>query len=473
MTDRKHRRPDLKRWRQSRWLRSPWLRSPWLRTLLLMGVYIGVIYALMVQFIGPVYSYIGYTYTPPSPWRNTIVIVLLLGLSLVMPHEITRPSRFVLWMHFLLATAPSMLVPQFTSGVDQDLALEFAVVVALGWLLVVAATSATAWAWVRRRGRALASRLERVRPRRLAFSRGRATTALIVLCLAMDAFLVAQFGLRGSLSSLTQVRDVRLAYREELATVLPGTAYVLLTLGNVVGPLTLMRSLTDRRWVGVGVGVLGQVLVYSIAGYKMVLLSIPALLILFAWHHYQRPARSSLFLGGVVGLMTLAWAAFVVVGSRALAFLFVLRMVLAPGNLSAAYLSIFHDRDPLYWGYSFLSRFVDYPYSKTPNYLVGELFRHDPETSANVNLFGDGFISMRWGGMLLECVVLAGLLLALDAAARRTRTVESCAAVLLPTFALANSNVFTSLTTHGFLAAVALLGLLTLCQKPEPTVGEP
>jgi hypothetical protein len=438
----------------------------------LMVVYLGVLYHLMVKFIAPTYTYLGYTYEAPDPLLNAVILGFVLLLTVLMPRRIDRVSHFVLWVHFLLATVPSMVVPQFTEQLDQSTAFRFGIAVGIAWSGVLAALSQ----WTRTGLARVAGHLGRAHPwalgrpwtTRLGFRRG--TVAIALASLFIDAVLVAIFGLSGELAGLTQVRDVRLGYREAVGDAPPGTAYLVLLASNVLNPMVMARSLVERRWPLFAVGVFGQVLVYATAGYKMVLLSIPAVVAVHAWLSRPVWARGVVVMGGLVGVMATAWVTFVSWGSTTLPFLFVMRAVVAPGNLSAAYVAIFQGHDPLYWSYSFLDRFLDYPYDLTPNYLVGALFRGDPEVSANVNLFGDGYMALRWGGIAVECVVLVAVLLVLDRVSREFSIGEVCAVLLVPTFALSNSNVFTSLTTHGLLAAVVLLAVVEPSRSPPSSL---
>lgn len=421
---------------------------------LLMGTYLALLYWVMVVHVEPTFGYLGYTYRTPELLPNALVIGFVLLLTTLMPLRLGRPSRFVLWMHFVLATVPSMVVPQFTRAITPPAAFGLAVGVGLAWLLVLALTSAPVIEAVRAaRGRVprTPAPADPVRARRW-------TTRLLWASAVFSLLLVAVFGATGALVALTEVRSVRLAYREALALAPPGTAYLLLMASNVVNPVALMRSLLERRWVVALVPLLGQVLIYSIGGHRMVLLSIPGVLFLYVWMRRTSQPSGTTFLAWVTGGLVSAAVALFGLGVSA-AGLLVLRMFIEPGNLLVSYVDLFAGRGNLYWSYSFLSWLVEYPYDLSPNFLVGEQARGDAAVSANVNLFGDGYISWGWAGIVIECLLLVALVLLLDGAARGVRPAEFCAAMLLPSFALANSNVFTSVLTHGFLVAYLVLHL--------------
>ena len=411
--------------------------------ILLALAYVGILHAVYVQMIAPTYGYLGFEYRNPDVLNYVTVIVGVVVLGSLMPRTFDRPSVVVLWLHFLVATAPSMLVPQYTPVIDPADAISFGLGVGCMWLVVILLSSR------------LVAPTRTVSPRRGSAAGWTAT--VVAISIGLDLFLLALLGLRPQLATLTEISEVRLGYRDALAGAPAGTAYLLVGVSNVLNPILMVRGWLTRKLTVVGVGLFGQLVIYSVTGYKTVILSIPATLLIVLWLGTRRRADGQRLLQGVVGLMALAWGAFAILGNSFLAFLFILRFIVAPGNLAAAYVSIFENQPQLYWSQSVLSWAIEYPYAKSPNFLVGSLFRGSDITSANVNLFGDGYISMRWAGVLVECLVLVLVLWALDWASSGVELATSSVVVMIPTFALANSNIFTALTTHGFLLAILVL----------------
>lgn len=421
--------------------------------LVLMGAYLAAMYAMMIAYIAPTFGYLGFTYRSPALIPNALVVCFVLLLTILMPSHLGRPSRFVLWMQFVLAAVPSMVVPQFTEGVSRDEAFMFAIVVGLLWLMVLGLTSVPVVVAIKR------SRVGRIKIPAASATPQRArrwTNWLVAFSVMASVVLVSLFGASGAVVGLTEVSAVRLAYRETLAVAPAGTAYVLLTASNVINPLALIRTALERRWVLAVIPVMGQLLIYSIGGHRMVLLSVPGVLAIYVWMRKRPLPSATAFLGWVsVGIVSAAVA--LLAFGVSVAGLLAMRTFVAPGNLAAAYVGIFSSEENLYWSYSFFSWLLDYPYALTPNFLVGAEFRGSETVSANVNLFGDGYIAWGWTGMTIECLLLVVLVLLLDGAARGVAPAEFCTTLLLPSFALANSNVFTSFLTHGFLVAYLVL----------------
>ena len=140
--------------------------------------------------------------------------------------------------------------------------------------------------------------------------------------------------------------------------------------------------------------------------------------------------------------------------------IFVDRLLLAPGYLTAAHVMVFQGKPKAEWGYSFMAPFVHYPYKDTPDFIVGRVFFGSAATSANANFFGDGYSNLGYPGMFIEALALVVILWLIDSAGRHLPLPVSALILLVPTLALVNSSVFTSLLTDGYLAAIVIMACL-------------
>lgn len=417
----------------------------WMHVCGLMICYVVVLHVAYVQMIAPMYSYLGFAYRTPNYVSYTIVVLLVIVLACLMPRTMDRPSVVVLWIEFGIATVPSMLVPQFTPVVPIDTAFLFALFVGGFWWMVLVLTS----------GRFKL----KIRIRRRAKGTGSWLVAITMISLFVDFVLSFVVGFRFQLATLIDVADVRFGYRDALAGAPFGTAYLLLGTCNVLNPVLMMRGLAMRKFTPLAVGLIGQVYIYAVTGYKTILLSVPVIIAAYFWLKRRKAADALVIPRGVVGVMAVSWGSFAIFGWTTLSLLFVLRFIAAPGNLVAGYIHVFSGRDQLYWSYSFMGWLFEYPYQVNPNFLVGELLRGSSLTSANVNMFGDGFMNMRWAGIGLECLVLVAALWVLDSVAKNLSIATVFSALLIPSFDLANTAVFTALTTHGLLLAMVVLAM--------------
>ena len=282
---------------------------------------------------------------------------------------------------------------------------------------------------------------------------------LLTISLAAGVLILFLPGVGHRIVSFGDVAEVRLQYRQAIASVPAFVPYVLLSAVYVTNPALIAYGWMRRSWWMIAIGAAGQVLNYSVTGYKTVIVTL-VLVVGLAWllERVDRP-RGTAFLVTVVGGMAAALGAFLLAGMTAPATYFTTRTMVVPGNVAAAHVALFSKVDPLYWSQAFMSRFVHYPFSRPPSLIVGHFLSGDQATNANVNLFGDGYESARYAGIALECLLLVLLLLVLDLVSTRVSRRLVLPIMLGPAFALTNTNVFTGLLTQGFVLAALVLAL--------------
>jgi hypothetical protein len=140
--------------------------------------------------------------------------------------------------------------------------------------------------------------------------------------------------------------------------------------------------------------------------------------------------------------------------------LMVRRFLIMPGLLTAGYVAIFSDMEKARWAYAFLSSFFVYPYVGEPADIVGAEFFGRSGVHANANILADGFANLGHPGMLLECLVLVVLLWLIDDATRGIPLGVASLVFLVLTLSLADSGIFTSILTDGFLLAIVICACL-------------
>jgi hypothetical protein len=152
----------------------------------------------------------------------------------------------------------------------------------------------------------------------------------------------------------------------------------------------------------------------------------------------------------------LAWVENLVEEGSIIGSLFIRRLVITPGLLTGLYFEYFSDNPVFLWSHSILSSFVEQPYSLPPAFLIGFEYFGSDVTSANANLWADGFANAGLGGPLVVSL-LAGLFFRFADWVAVGRSTLGFLAWLAPSFALVNSAFLTSVLTHGLLATVVLV----------------
>ncbi|MBW0101554.1 hypothetical protein [Pseudonocardia sp. KRD291] len=406
--------------------------------------YVGVLHLVYLHAIVPTFTYLRYDYRVPDPFDYTFALALVVGLALVLPSRIARPSQFFAWTLFLVAVAPSIVVPQYASVLDRGEALEVACWVAATYLPVALFGTR----------RAVRGMLPGLRLPGTAF-----WTGFVAVSAAIYAYLIAVVGLRWDLPSLGDVYGVRAQFAET-GTSHAALNYVVPVAANVLNPLAMARGLVGRRWVWLAGGVIGQVFIYSFTGYKVAALSPAALLVVYLLFRCSPRPAAALALIGTTALAAAMWLMDHLTSTTDYTSIMVRRFLITPGLLTAAYVHVFGDLEKVALSHSFLSSFSTYPYGKDPPQLVGTLFFGNPDTHANANLFADGYANFGYPGMALECLVLLVLLWLIDDACRGISIRVSSLILVMPVLALADSGIFTTMLTHGLVAAIVVCALV-------------
>jgi len=393
--------------------------------------------------VAPEFSYLRYAYRSPDPLYYAIALALVVGLALVMPRRLERPSHWITWVIFVITVVPSVIIPQIAPVLSPGDSVELAGWIAGSFLLV--ATLGT------RRG--LREFLP-VRP----LSQRTFWPLLFALWAAMHAYLLLTVGIRLSLPSIDDVYGVRAALQTEKADS-PALEYTVSWLAGFINAALIVRGVWCRRWLWLLAGVLGEIYLYDIDGDKTALLSPAALIPAYFLLRRYRPAGPAVLLAAPLLSAASMLVDRVFLGSTELTSLIARRVFITPGLVSTGYVAVFSDIDKAKLGHSVLWWLYPYPYPVEPADLVGALFFDRPDTHANASLLADGYANFGYLGMVAACLILVLLLWAIDDASRGLPRGFSCLLFLLPALTLAESGVLTSILTGGILLGIVFCAL--------------
>ena len=408
--------------------------------LLVLG-YVSILHYAYVWDIAPIFSYLRYGYRPPDQAYYVLAVGMVVGLALLLPRRIERPSHLIVWILYLVAVLPGVIVPQFSPALSKPEAFELALWVcgcfapvalfgtrqALRRFIPLAPMSVRNW-WL----------------------------LILLLYVVLNAIVLVYAGVKLTLPSFEDVYGVRGDFRVTESSD-PALAYVVPLLDKLVNPLLMLGGLWYRRWSWAAAGLLGQVYLYSQQGSKTAILA-PVAIVVVYWFLRRRPAGPSILAGGIVGsiaVLTVDWWN----ASNTLTSDFVRRVLVTPGIVLSGFVEVFQDIPKAKLGYSVLRDVFPYPYDKEPPDLVGAEFFGDPFTHANGSWLADGYANFGYPGMAAATVVLILLLWAVDDATRGLPRRFACLIFLMPGLALAESAILTALLTHGFIAAVVICAL--------------
>ena len=96
-------------------------------SLAIRGLVVGgaLAYVLLLHWsyasvVAPLYTYYGTSYNPAPDGSLDLALLLCVVPALWLPIAVSRPSQVILWVLYLLAYVPSVLVPLYVLGTGFD-----------------------------------------------------------------------------------------------------------------------------------------------------------------------------------------------------------------------------------------------------------------------------------------------------------------------------------------------------------------
>lgn len=411
---------------------------------IVLGVlaYAAILHWIYLDKVSGRFAYVGFGYRTPNWDLYFYAFVLTCLVALTLPKRIDRPSAFVLWIVFVLAVAPSMLVPAYASVTQAGPALTTATVTALAFGMVTLG---------------MRKRLRLSWVPKLRLSASSFWLVIAVLSFAIYGYLFAVFGLHLQRISGLNVYAARGQYHAQLVTGGAIISYLISMQGDVLNPVMIARGIYSKRWQPIVVGAAGQFVLFFATGFKTIGLSAPAMIAVALFFRFRARPSGALVLWGAVLLMCGCLVLDTLMRSILWTSLFVRRFIITPGMLTATYVTVWTTLPKTHLGHSFLSGFVSYPYDRPPSLIVGEYVTGNPRASLNANFIADGFMNFGWTGVFVECLVLLITLHIIDSAGRGLPIAVSSLILLVPTISLCNSGIFTTFLSHSLFVAVVII----------------
>lgn len=425
---------------------------------LAVAAYASTLHWVYLNLITEQFQYMGYTYEAPNP-ENTVYMVLAATVTAwFLPSRINRPSALVLWLLFVVAVAPSILVPTYTGYLTDTQSMTSGLAVAGCFILASLLTK----------------RSRPVKPLRASLSPTSFWIVIGLVSVGIYGVVAVTLGLRLQFVSLFDVYDVRDEYKTGLAGASGIVGYLVSTQANVINPLIITRGIYAKRWGFVLIGALGQAVLFSGTGFKTVLFSLPALILFALMFRANLQPRAILVLWGAT-LMALA-AAIIdnIQGGMTWTTLFARRFLLTPGMLMSAYIAYYNENDFAQLAHSILAPWVQNQYQFAPARMIGLSITGNENAAFNANIFADGYANFGYAGMIGAAVILGVYLRIVDRAAHGLPVAVSGLILIMPAIALSNTSVLTAMFSHGLAVAVLVLALAPRSRwgrKPKPKIA--
>ncbi|MDV3354469.1 hypothetical protein [Dietzia sp. IN118] len=395
--------------------------------------------------ISPQFGYLGEVYRTPSWPYLALSLGLIVCLYFLLPATLGNISDFIAWILSLVLFIPAIAVPQFTGIAAPELSIIVSLTAGVCGIAIVVLL------------RFPPSNMVPVFPASFAVVQ----TAIALISIATYVYLLSVSGLALASPNLDDVYAIRDGYRQTVAESGALIGYLVRLQGNVINPLILIRGLYGGpKWL-LAVGLIGQWLIYSITGFKTVLLSGFAIFAIALLFRLYGSLRLSTFIGYFAGFSILALVIDKLTASMFLSTVFIYRTLLMPGTLPSAYFDYFSHREFYKWEDSVISFWSSSSnHNSSLSYLIGQYMTGNSEVSANSHLIADGYGNFGFLGVAIELIVLLLILFALASSARGLPLPVICSLSIAPLFALINSSPITSIISNGFLALIICCAVL-------------
>lgn len=410
-------------------------------------IYIVILHLSYVYIVVPNSGYMGYFYSSPPlldialAWASAIVPVLW------MPVEVRRPSAVLYWILYCFVVIPVAIVPVYTSGVFLAPFLRIYLPIVLSFALM-----------------GFIYRLPplKIRKLRIKFQAEIFWFCFWAIFFASYAYIFAVFGrdLRfANFFSSDEVYAVRLSARELSSGGLIG--YILMWCSKVLNPFVIAYGLYSRRYGIVGIGLLGQIILYCANALKATLVSLFVVIGLFIVVK-KRPHRLGIaILITLVCIVAIAGLLDQVLNTHTFVSLLNRRQIFLHGILTEYYFDFFSVNPKAHMGYSRLIRnYVNYPYDDSPSFVIGQVYFHSSSTNANENFWASAYADFGYLGLFVEGIIVSLILWVCDSLSYNLPLEFSSAFLFNSLFSLTGTSLFTSVITHGILLACLLLWVM-------------
>lgn len=415
------------------------------------ATYTVVFHGVYALVIAPTFSYDGSFYAPVSTLAVVVAGAAAILPSIWLPSRLTRPSQVALWLIYLIGYIPASLVMYYVLEADLPELAPFTLVLVAGMAILGVMDRVPRTFWV-----------VPIRSSVAGFSRLLAFTAVATI-----GYIAVTVGINFQLPDVLDVYDTRATFGDAVGASGTILAYIVVWSVNVVGPLLIAIGLRRRLPLLVGLGIILELVIYGITGFKTALFSavlVVGLVVLFS----ARPRPSAAWLAWIAAMLMIAVSvADRLNGSIVATSIFVRRVIEVPALVTSRYFEYFSDHETYNLAHSFLRSWLRPPSELSPPELIGSLY-FDVATWANGGLWADAFANFGFAGIPLFAAVLGGVFWLLDVVADRTDLALTGSVAGILGVILTNTALFTTLVSHGLGLAIIIFALLPRREDQAP-----
>lgn len=412
-------------------------------------LYSGAFVWSYASWVSAVWGYQGATYVAPEISSLCLSFLLVPLPSFFLAVALDRPSQIIYWAIYLTVYIPSLFAPSFVQLSSPQEIVLLSLTLSVSMIII-----------------ALSYRLPLGRLSIRKVEPGLFWGALVLLWLGCNAILIITYHGRMKIVGLAQVYDVRLAARH-IAAASPLASYASTLAGDALNPLLMALGIASRRRWLFASGLIGQILIYSTAAMKSVLLS-PLIVVgvYFLARKYGSSIAARLSFGLTPTCIVLAAGSAKVIGGIAfsIATMVLFRTLAIPGIEMAEYYDFFnHFPKTFYSQVTGVNWLLTNPYKLSLGREVSAQYLGNSVPNANASFFAmDGIASLGLPGVIVISIICALVFLAIDSCAIDLKLEFVAAALAYTAISLTNVSLFSTLLGNGL-----LLLMLIFAYMPE------
>ncbi len=286
-----------------------------------------------------------------------------------------------------------------------------------------------------------------------------ATISVLIIAILIPIALSYKLNVNFRTLLLEDIYQVRQEGVKQLNSI---THYLYQWLVKILMPVGLVLALKYRQRALFVIFLLIQIYLFMVQGHKTVFISV----FLTAFYFIKDfKAQTRLLIVGSFFMVFLSHLATYATGNLFIESVLVRRVLFVPAINNLFYFEFF-DEQHLYYSYSFLKSFIDYPFAIEPQYLMGQLYYGEPEMSVNNGWMSDGMMNIGHLGIVFNIFVAVVYFKLLTKA--QLSPIFSGLLVLI-VFTLISSYLFTAMLTHGLFLFVVLAYLVLRYPKQITT----
>lgn len=232
------------------------------------------------------------------------------------------------------------------------------------------------------------------------------------------------------------------------------TDYFFPWLVKVIVPIGMIMSLKYRKKYLLVVLFLIQLYMFLLFAHKSVFISF---FIMFFYFFKNEEKQLKYFISSILGLLFISIIISQIAHNVVVESIFSRRLFFVPAILNNCYFDFFTDNH-IYLSHSIFKSFIEYPFSLSPDHMIGKEYFGQPQMASNNGFISDGFMNFGLIGVILNSIVLAVVL----------KVIKSLkisyiyyGVILILIFAFISSYFLTTLLTHGVLLFI-FVSLLVL-----------